>query len=218
MKLGALGFLSSQEVDAKGAINSGLLDQVFALSWVRKYIGLFGGDKDQVTLAGTSAGGGSVLYHILADEGVTKPGFFRYVCDVSLVNRTRSLTLRSAGIRLIPRRLAAVFFRRCHSDTFLPGTGQRDGMWKRHRRLRLSCPSRCPDGPGCQCQDQLCQSAGRAFFHPGDGWGLYQGASRDTDGQEAGQWEAIIRRCTEIPIYQALRLSVMCIPLTFSTE
>src|SRR3954449_8346863 len=51
-RLGALGFL--------GGANAGLLDQQCALRWVRANIADFGGDPDNVTLFGESAGSGSV--------------------------------------------------------------------------------------------------------------------------------------------------------------
>jgi len=79
IKMGAFGFLSSADIDAKGAVNAGLLDQVFALSWIQKYISLFGGDPEQVTISGQSAGAGSILHHVLADDGATKPRLFRHV-------------------------------------------------------------------------------------------------------------------------------------------
>ena len=62
-RLGALGFLNLKEatggkIAATG--NEGLLDQVFALEWVRDNITAFGGDPDNVTIFGESAGGMSV--------------------------------------------------------------------------------------------------------------------------------------------------------------
>jgi para-nitrobenzyl esterase len=62
-RLGALGFLNLNEV-TRGRIpstgNEGLLDQIAALRWVRDNIAAFGGDPDQVTVFGESAGGMSV--------------------------------------------------------------------------------------------------------------------------------------------------------------
>ena len=52
-RLGADGFLLFGD---GGPENRGLLDQVAALEWVRDNIAAFGGDPDQVTIAGESAG------------------------------------------------------------------------------------------------------------------------------------------------------------------
>ena len=62
-RLGAFGFLSSDEVFRKGVVNAGVLDQQMALQWVQQYIHLFGGDKTKVTIFGESAGAGSVMLH-----------------------------------------------------------------------------------------------------------------------------------------------------------
>jgi len=62
-RLGPLGFLNLREVTG-GAIpasgNEGLLDQTASLAWVRDNIAAFGGDPDNVTIFGESAGGMSV--------------------------------------------------------------------------------------------------------------------------------------------------------------
>jgi carboxylesterase type B len=65
-RLGAFGFLASNEVKQHGALNTGLLDQRFALEWVQKYIHLFGGNASHVTIGGHSAGAGAVLLQALA--------------------------------------------------------------------------------------------------------------------------------------------------------
>jgi len=63
-RLGPFGFLSLPELAAQDPDNSsgnyGLLDQVEALQWVRDNIEHFGGDPDNVTIFGESAGGWSV--------------------------------------------------------------------------------------------------------------------------------------------------------------
>lgn len=57
-RLGALGFMHLPGISAP---NLGLLDQFAALEWVSKRIAAFGGDPDNITVAGQSAGGFSVL-------------------------------------------------------------------------------------------------------------------------------------------------------------
>jgi para-nitrobenzyl esterase len=61
-RLHALGFLYLDELfdGAEGTGNLGILDQVAALEWVRDNIAAFGGDPDNVTIFGESAGGMSV--------------------------------------------------------------------------------------------------------------------------------------------------------------
>ncbi len=60
-RLGVFGFVDlASAVDADVASNLGLRDQIAALTWVRDNIGELGGDPEQVTLAGESAGSISV--------------------------------------------------------------------------------------------------------------------------------------------------------------
>ncbi|CAK1553121.1 unnamed protein product [Leptosia nina] len=63
-RLEILGFLCLGIKEAQG--NMGLKDQVMALRWVQENISAFGGDPDNVTIFGESAGSVSVLYHILS--------------------------------------------------------------------------------------------------------------------------------------------------------
>ncbi|XP_049802599.1 cholinesterase 1-like isoform X1 [Schistocerca nitens] len=76
-RLGVLGFLSLENELAPG--NLGLKDQHLALRWVRRNIRAFGGDPDDVTLFGESAGAASVHYHLLS--GMSKGLFSRAIAQ-----------------------------------------------------------------------------------------------------------------------------------------
>ncbi|XP_078615099.1 cocaine esterase-like [Branchiostoma floridae x Branchiostoma japonicum] len=60
-RLGILGFSG-----IGGQWNVGFLDQISALRWVQHNIHVFGGDPGRVTIAGQSAGGGSVGWLVLS--------------------------------------------------------------------------------------------------------------------------------------------------------
>lgn len=63
-RLGILGFLAHPELSSENGGHSGnygLMDQIFALHWVRRNIAAFGGDPNRITIFGQSAGAMSVM-------------------------------------------------------------------------------------------------------------------------------------------------------------
>jgi para-nitrobenzyl esterase len=66
-RLGALGFLAHPALSAEqggSSGNYGIMDQQAALRWVQQNIANFGGDRNNVTIFGESAGGFSVMSHL----------------------------------------------------------------------------------------------------------------------------------------------------------
>lgn len=63
-RLNIFGWMTHPELSAESGHhtsgNYGLLDQIFALKWVRRNITAFGGDPDNITIAGQSAGAMSI--------------------------------------------------------------------------------------------------------------------------------------------------------------
>ncbi len=60
-RLGALGYLDLRSLGGDCAANPAVEDQLLALKWVKSNISAFGGDPENITLMGESAGGAAVL-------------------------------------------------------------------------------------------------------------------------------------------------------------
>jgi para-nitrobenzyl esterase len=166
-RVGIEGFA---QIDGAPA-NRGLLDQVAALEWVRDNISAFGGDPDQVTVFGQSAGGGSVAA-LLAMPSAT--GLFRraIVQSMPIVFLTPELAadiagVLAAGLGLKPAELATV------PPSELPAVGDAV-MAKIDRyadRWGLAAHRSVPLGPVVD-----------GFTLPTDPWqALAGGAARDVD-------------------------------------
>jgi para-nitrobenzyl esterase len=93
-RLGVLGFLNLNELTG-GRIpstgNEGLQDQIAALQWVKENIAAFGGDPDNVTVFGESAGGMSIgcLLNLPAARGL----FHRAVIESAVGEMARPLDM-----------------------------------------------------------------------------------------------------------------------------
>ncbi|CAD5112904.1 DgyrCDS2111 [Dimorphilus gyrociliatus] len=76
-RLGFLGNACSHDGYLEG--NYGFLDQLEALEWVKRHIESFGGDKNNVTIFGESAGGMSVSLHLVSE--LSKGLFHKAICQ-----------------------------------------------------------------------------------------------------------------------------------------
>ncbi|KAJ5151585.1 hypothetical protein N7492_009880 [Penicillium capsulatum] len=91
-RVGALGFLASEEIDRDGDLNVGLLDQRKALQWVQDHIRVFGGDPDHVVIHGDSAGAGSVAHHLTATDANERHFFVGAVAESNFWPTQRTVT------------------------------------------------------------------------------------------------------------------------------
>lgn len=100
-RLAALGWLAIPGETA----NVGLLDQELALAWVAEHIEAFGGDPDQVTVMGQSAGGMSIACMLMR-----QPKFHRAILQSASLGRG----FRSAAQA---REIAGVFLRAAGAES-----------------------------------------------------------------------------------------------------
>lgn len=96
-RLGALGFLDLSGLDESyaGSANLGIADQIAALGWIHDHIADFGGDPEQVTIAGESAGAISVM-SLLASPSAD--GLYRR----AMANSTGGFTSADTRAHVLP--------------------------------------------------------------------------------------------------------------------
>ncbi|HEY7901551.1 MAG TPA: carboxylesterase family protein [Caulobacteraceae bacterium] len=99
-RLGVLGWLAHPELSAEPpdgvSGNYGLLDQIAALEWVKRNIAAFGGDPTNVTIAGQSAGGLSVLYLMVSPPA--RGLFAKAIAESSYMVTTPDLKRAAFGL------------------------------------------------------------------------------------------------------------------------
>ena len=100
-RLNAFGFLAHPDLtkeDPKHPTNFGLLDQLCAFRWVQRNIRAFGGDPENLTIFGQSAGGDAVYAHLCSPQAkgafqkaiVESNGAFTYQYPKTFLTRVRA--------------------------------------------------------------------------------------------------------------------------------
>ena len=100
-RLGVLASLNLSSLDPEGEYrysnNLDILDQRMAMKWVRENIAAFGGDPDNVTLWGYSAGSNAISHHITSAG--SRPYFHKAICESSFYSAFGTTSLATSKIR-----------------------------------------------------------------------------------------------------------------------
>ena len=134
-RLGPLGWFSHPALDTgPGAIaNFGTLDIIAALGWVQRNIAQFGGDKNNVTIFGESAGGHNVFTMLasplsegLFHKAISQSGYVRSMSPREAYNRDREFPEIDRGsweftgqLGLDPETVSAEALRAIDSSTII---------------------------------------------------------------------------------------------------
>lgn len=152
-RLGILGFTCLNIPEAPG--NAGLKDQVAALRWVKKNIAAFGGDPDNITIFGQSAGGTSTSI-LLASE-ITEGLFNRAIVQSGSaiaswsIDRdpvwTASLIAKELGYNTTdPKELYEIFTRLPYKELIAANPKKPLGQFLDTELLYLPCIEKHFDG------------------------------------------------------------------------
>ncbi|MBQ5316283.1 MAG: carboxylesterase family protein [Oscillospiraceae bacterium] len=136
-RLGAFGFLCHPQITAEqpdAPANFGSLDQQAGLRWVKRNIANFGGDPDNITIAGQSAGGGSVMAQMACKDNAGlfnkaavfsgmilqpyTPNDFFIPLDLEQAGKKGTELFDALGVKTLEeaRELDAQYIRRIYSD------------------------------------------------------------------------------------------------------
>lgn len=185
-RLGALGFVDLRDLfdDDRFAPNAGLRDQLAALEWVHTNIGAFGGDPDRVTIAGESAGAGSVGALLVCDRAqglfagaICQSGGLNQICSSEHAIEIADVFARQLGVS-----------RENRDDLFAMDADRLTAAMTATRRLRVEKFSTRPFFDG----DLLPATRALAREHPSAPVPLLSGTNRD-----------------EVTMFHALRQKIM---------
>jgi len=101
-RLGSLGFFASEELIAEAEANGepvgnyGTMDQIAVLKWVKRNIAAFGGNPNNVTIFGESAGGRSVTWLMVSDA--SRGLFHRAIAESAQQSPIRGLSEKRLGL------------------------------------------------------------------------------------------------------------------------
>ena len=153
-RLGAFGFLHLADLfgaEFEGSGNAGILDQAAALEWVRDSIAAFGGDPENVTVFGESAGGGSVGTLLgmpaargLFNKAIPQSGASSWWATRERGDRDRAGVHRQARRQGRRHRHAAGRCRRTRSSPGRPASGACRRVLMPSPSSRSSTAPRCP--------------------------------------------------------------------------
>lgn len=95
-RLGPFGFLYTKDLTDSDLFdtNNGLRDQMAALQWVKENIAAFGGDPDNITIFGESAGGASVVNQLGSplSKGLFHKAIAQSPCSFCIYTDTKTAT------------------------------------------------------------------------------------------------------------------------------
>ena len=164
-RVGAWGFLELAEIggqDYAETGNLGILDQIAALKWVRENIAAFGGDPNDVTLFGQSAGAGSAGILIMTPsaqglfhKAILESGTPKEVSDKARAFEVTRAYMKLAAVSTIEdlQKLSMVQMREAEKKLFETPFGYSsfrptlDGMVIKEMPMRAIASGRTPSVP-----------------------------------------------------------------------